>query len=431
MRQISLFLTFLLLPGVLSAQTRLWPAPRASVTRMMRNPGGPRWVDLGSTIVVETRGNSEQPGIGSITPVTISAKDEHLLAVFTKEPWEHVTSIPGLRVVARERGVGIVAVDRAAEAALERAANHSLKVGPVPWGKTLLIKSGGQPPAPPDPAVTTILSEVKPDEVLADIQHLVDFKSRYSTASTYHDAAAWAARKFASFGLKVERPTFEMSGRTSENVVASLEGTANTSETYLIGGHLDSISFSDVANAPGADDNASGSATVLAIAQVFARHRPRANLKFLLFGGEEEGLLGSAAYVNSLDEAARAAIKGVITLDMTGFHRQPEAGLMLEGKEISAPLTAAVARAAATYTTLKVERTLDAWGSDHMSFLDAGIPALLTFELEYPSNGHQHGPRDLMSIVDINQVVAITKADIAALIELAGPVGSPRSAAGK
>ena len=72
------------------------------------------------------------------------------------------------------------------------------------------------------------------------------------------------------------------------------------------------------APAPGADDNASGSAGVLEIARVLIGRSYRHDLSFVLFGGEEQGLFGSRHFVAALTPEERARIVGVVNMDMIG-----------------------------------------------------------------------------------------------------------------
>src|SRR5205085_1738470 len=82
------------------------------------------------------------------------------------------------------------------------------------------------------------------------------------------------------------------------------------------GGHYDSTS-TNTGNAPGADDNASGTAGVLELARVLAGEHFKSTIVFCGYAGEELGLLGSAAHADALT-AAGADVAGMINLDMIG-----------------------------------------------------------------------------------------------------------------
>ncbi|HVH22573.1 MAG TPA: M28 family peptidase [Pseudonocardia sp.] len=104
----------------------------------------------------------------------------------------------------------------------------------------------------------------------------------------------------------------------SRNVIAQT-GTGNADQVVMAGAHLDSV-----AEGPGINDNGSGSATLLEVATQLGPTPPVTNaVRFAFWGAEEEGLLGSTAYVQGLDEADRGRIALYVNLDMVG---SPNAG---------------------------------------------------------------------------------------------------------
>lgn len=372
--------------------------------------GATRWLGLGSTLVVEC---AQAPA--QARKLEVPAGAGFALVLSKHHPLDESHAPVAGRIVARHAGVALAAV---AAGPLPVPGERHLEVRAVSWNRVLVGPAravAGKAPA--SPHLDAMVSTVTAQQVQADIEKLVSFKTRHTLSQGYRDAADWCEAQLKAAGLETSRVAFAIGGRTAENVVGELKGEAG-GDVYIVGAHLDSINF-EGSEAPGADDNASGSACVLAIARAFRGKATKATIRFMFYGGEEEDLLGSTSYVKGLSAAERARIKGALVLDMTAFHRGA-AGLMLEGRAMSSGLADAVASAAAKYTALKVERTLEAWGSDHVPFLDEGIPALLTFELDYPENGNQHSGRDTMAIVDVEQAAAIARADVAALGSLVG-----------
>jgi Zn-dependent M28 family amino/carboxypeptidase len=102
--------------------------------------------------------------------------------------------------------------------------------------------------------------------------------------------------------------------RETVNVIAETPG-GDPNRVIVVGAHLDSVSAG-----PGINDNGSGSATILEIAEVFmAQDRvPRNKLRFMWYGAEEGGLIGSTVYVNSLSQAERDRIELMLNFDMVG-----------------------------------------------------------------------------------------------------------------
>ena len=99
---------------------------------------------------------------------------------------------------------------------------------------------------------------------------------------------------------------------TTTNVIA--ETTSGDSDNVIVvGAHLDSVGVG-----PGINDNGSGSATILEIAEQMSKVKPRNKVRFIWFGAEESGLLGSEAYVESLSQLERTQIAAMLNFDMVG-----------------------------------------------------------------------------------------------------------------
>jgi len=164
---------------------------------------------------------------------------------------------------------------------------------------------------------------------------------------------------------------------TAYNVVARPPGVA-TCET-VSGGHYDSVAVTG-----GADDNASGTSAVLELARVVAANDQEGANCFVLFGAEEFGLIGSEAFVDSLSDAEIVALRAMINLDVVGT----ESELQLIGDEDMIE-TARVAADEEGIATRPGEVPNGA-GSDHISFQEAGVPAVFF----YRNDDQIHTPQD-------------------------------------
>jgi hypothetical protein len=251
------------------------------------------------------------------------------------------------------------------------------------------------------------------------------------------------------------------------NVVATLPGeqAASRDRIYVVSGHYDSMP-SDPANpdkdAPGANDDASGTAISMELACVMSRHRFDATIVFMAVAGEEQGLLGSRAWVRDASEKG-LGIAGMITNDIVGNTRGADGKLernrirlFAEGvpplKELPEGVREALrtsgendlpTRQLARYVKEIGERYVPGmkvdlvWrrdrylrGGDHFPFLDAGYAALRFTE---PSEDwrHQHQDvrvvdgvqyGDLPEFVDFDYVAKVARLNGAALASLAlGP----------
>ncbi|MDT0350386.1 M28 family metallopeptidase [Pseudonocardia charpentierae] len=276
--------------------------------------------------------------------------------------------------------------------------------------------------AAPDPAVLRLLDGLSRDAFVADLETLAAHHTRRSDSSGFDEAATWAETVLADAGYSVTTQPVPRGGGRCRNVIADRPGAAaEPHEVVLVTAHLDSINLAGPAEpAPGADDNGSGSAGLLELARALADHPAALDLRLILFGGEEEGLFGSETYVAELPAADRARIRAVLNMDMIGGRNTAEAGVLLEGAEVSQDVIDALARAAATYTDLMVTTSLHPFNSDHVPFIDAGIPAVLTIEADDSANTRPHTAADTVAGVDPDLAIAILRMNVAYLVEALG-----------
>jgi Zn-dependent M28 family amino/carboxypeptidase len=188
-----------------------------------------------------------------------------------------------------------------------------------------------------------------------------------------------------TMALNVSLTSKPVDGR---NVIAFLEGSDPVlkDEAIVIGGHYDHIGFEKEHQAGsdyiynGADDNASGTSGVLAIAKAFATNResPKRSVIFVAFAGEEKGLLGSATYVAAprwpLEKTA-----AMLNLDM--ISRNDPDSLELIGARQNPGLAKIVRKEnkKVGFFLLESKRKRLDGGSDHASFFEKGIPVIFFF----------------------------------------------------
>jgi carboxypeptidase Q len=180
----------------------------------------------------------------------------------------------------------------------------------------------------------------------------------------------------------------------ASNVVAEIKGSEKPGEFVVLGAHLDSWELGT-----GALDNGCNAALVIdALRAIKASGlKPRRTMRFILFSGEEEGMMGSRAYAtvhrNELDNAAGVAIIDSGIGHVTGF--------TLGGrKDVANPVSAIVAPlkrfGADTLTTDEVE-----WGTDNFDFLLEGVPTMVANQEEGNYLINYHAVSDTYDKVDI------------------------------
>ena len=195
--------------------------------------------------------------------------------------------------------------------------------------------------------------------------------------------------------------------RDSQNVV----GRPQDGECRLIvGGHYDSVPAG-----PGANDNASGAATVVEIARVLAADGEFDDVCFLLFGAEELGLIGSARFVESLTPAEEQTLEAMLNFDMVGVGTQ----WLLSGSPGMTDLAAVEAdERGLDYV---VESSLPV-GSDHASFSNAGIPAVFLhrFSVVVSDDPNYHTAEDRAEHVQPTRMAEVADLGLAVIDVLLG-----------
>jgi hypothetical protein len=278
-----------------------------------------------------------------------------------------------------------------------------------------------------DPAVQEIVDLVDADTILADVQRLQDFVSRYSTYDSCFSAADWIMAKFNEYGLDSVYFQYHTGGH-APNVIGIKYGEIYPDSIYtVVCGHYDAISYMAPQTAPGADDNASGTTAALEAARVMQDYDFEYSIRFLAFSGEEFGLYGSEYYAQQASSAGDS-ILGVFNADMIAYSDATPEDLEVIGKISNPPcewLADFFIAAADTYTTLLTNKQLtSSWiPSDNQSFLDYGYPALLSIEDYGVVNPWYHSPGDTIGsgYNDNAFCTEVIKAHVAAAAIMAVP----------
>lgn len=257
-------------------------------------------------------------------------------------------------------------------------------------------------------------------DILTHITFLASDEMRGRETGTAEEAAAanYIADQFRSYGLDpaggegtyLQEFTVNMAAmnnphaatddtaaekRMARNVVGLLQGTGDSDELIIIGAHYDhlgmgsfgSLSTGEPSIHNGADDNASGTAGVLELAQYFAANRPETDLLFIAFSGEEMGLLGSQYYVDHPTVDLENAL-AMINMDMIG--RLTNDRLMIFGVATADKWESIINEA--NVDSLDLELVPDGTGSsDHTSFYYKDIPVLHYFT---DTHADYHRPSD-------------------------------------
>ena len=195
-------------------------------------------------------------------------------------------------------------------------------------------------------------------------------------------------RRLAENGATVRLHLEGRTGPAAEcvNTVASIRGAERPGETVLIGAHLDSWDLGT-----GATDNAAGAAAVIEAARLLAaaNARPRRTIRFVLFSGEEQGLLGSKAYVDR--HRAELPLHSAVFIVDTGSGRID--GLALQGRAEVEGVMRRVLEPVVPLGVVDTDLRLE-WGSDHLPFDEAGVPAFCFEQVQHDYSRNHHSEAD-------------------------------------
>lgn len=264
--------------------------------------------------------------------------------------------------------------------------------------------------------------------------------TRFTNSITpVYKATQYAYEWMAGAGLAVDYHPWSAGSYSNRNVVAVITGTLRPDEIVMAVAHLDSLSpaATRMTLAPGADDNASGSAAVLTMARIFSQYSFSRTVRLALFTGEEQGLLGSSVY------AAQARARGddivaVVNMDMIAWntpnssptldvHIRPASSAgYTDDLTLAGVFTNVVAAYGLSDQLIPTIHATGIWASDHASFWQQGYPAMLLIEDYTPPEGdfnpYYHTVSDTLSHLDMGYFTAFAKAALGTVAHLAHPI---------
>jgi hypothetical protein len=353
-----------------------------------------------------------------------------------------------------------------------------------------MIFAHGQTTINRDPEIEGMVKEVSPDSLQSYIKAMVTFGTRSTVSSTTDKkrgigvAREWVLMKFNQFATAsggrltafVDTSTYVADGKRVKtnvslgNTVATLKGTdPNDNRIFIISGHLDSrrTDVMDGTNdAPGANDDGSGSAAVLECARVMSKHSFPATIIFVTVSGEEQGLLGST-YMARKARVENWNIEAVLNNDIMGSNNSNETNIInntqvrvfsegLPSYDLSKQAkfirqfgleNDGKARQLARYVKEVGERYVDNLsvvmiyrndrflrGGDHSPYVDTGFTAVRITEMNENFN-HQHQDvrtekgvayGDLEEFMDFEYLRKNTALNLANLANLAKSPGMPQ-----
>jgi hypothetical protein len=285
-----------------------------------------------------------------------------------------------------------------------------------------------RPAAANDPTISALVDQVSQARLAAIVQRLQDFGTRNSRSDSVHRAADYLIGQFQSFGYPSEdifqHPFVVTIGGQpypQRNIVCIKPGTTRPDDIYVIGGHYDTTSNQALTAAPGADDDGSGTAAVVAMAEILADVPLDATVMFATWAAEEQGFVGSQAWVNyALGEGYD--IQLYMNIDACGYQGDPDNIVKLFSNAQSMSFNTQMQNLCLKYTDLVPVIVSPIPFSDHVPFQNAGFP--FTYSIEEDITPFIHTPNDLLSTIDMAYFQKIVQTNLASLVTFAGITGS-------
>lgn len=315
------------------------------------------------------------------------------------------------------------------------------------WALIKLSTFGWNFFAPAYPGGATLTSPGKLEEDVAMLSVSIGPRDLYNNnRDRLRAAEVYIAARLRAAGCRVEFQDYPVSGTRARNIIGIKRGVSTPGEEIIIGAHY------DTENNPGADDNASGVAGLLALADYARGKSYSRTVKFVAFTNEEPPFfrtpeMGSAVYAKAARERGDG-IKAVLVLEMIGFFSEkhfsqrypPLIGPFLPSKgnyiaQISdlgsRRLAKRIDRAYREASRLPLQSvTLPAFVpgvdfSDHRNFWKEGYPAVMFTDTAFYRSPHYHKSTDLPGTLDFAYMAAFVDGLRAALDDLAGEAGPP------
>jgi hypothetical protein len=280
-----------------------------------------------------------------------------------------------------------------------------------------------------NPTIQTIINQTNIDsltrfvrELSGDIQTIIGgapytILSRHKNQPGNNMAANYIKQKLNSYGLATFDQNFSGTGR---NVYGVQVGSTYPNKKYIICAHYDDMPSGTTA--PGADDNASGTAAVIEAARIFTQYNSKYTIIYALWDEEEQGLIGSAYYAlqayNSGD-----SIMGVINMDMIAYDSNSDNKAEIHTRPIanSIALKDKMLEINTLYSTGLTLSTINpgATYSDHASFWNRSYGAILLIELDGDFNAYYHTVNDKIQYFNMPYYLKMSKAAIGTVATLA------------
>jgi bacterial leucyl aminopeptidase len=252
-------------------------------------------------------------------------------------------------------------------------------------------------------AITPLVPQLQASNIAQTIIDMSAFTNRYYTTTAGVNASDWLKNKWSTMAAgrsDITVTQFTHSSYPQKSVILTINGTDNASEVVVLGAHLDSINTNgttETTRAPGADDDASGIASMTEALRVMlaSNYKPRRTIKMIGYAAEEVGLRGSQD-IATWHKNNNVNVIGVMQLDMTNYKGSPSDIYMYTDYTDSAQNDFVVKLIQTYQPTLTIGYDRCGYGcSDHASWTAQGYWSSMPFETAFTQdNPYIHSAND-------------------------------------
>ena len=301
--------------------------------------------------------------------------------------------------------------------------------------------------------IAELVSQVDEASLLSFMETIVGERNAISSPEHLADVRAFINETFTNADLQTENHEFVFSSTTMYNVLGRKQGAKEEATTYIIDGHFDGVQGS-----PAADDNGSAVAGMLEALRILSQYSFEHSIRFIGFDAEELGLIGSNRYIQNGIKPFES-IEGVLNFEMIGYYSDepntqtlpfgfdmlfPAAAQQVADDEFrgnfitvvgNAPSNSLLESFTSASSSYVPELNLvsvavpgdgsiapDLRRSDHASFWDNNIKALMLTDGANFRNLNYHTPGDSIGTLNFEFMKNVVKATIATAAELAVPI---------
>lgn len=300
--------------------------------------------------------------------------------------------------------------------------------------------------------IQALVDQVDSVRLVGDLTFLEGVRHRTTGAAHLQETKDFLWFGFLDKALETTGQSFSYGGYSAQNIMGRQPGTSTNGDTYLLGGHFDTVD-----DAPGADDNGSAVAGMMEAMRILSQYPTKKSIKYIGFDLEEAGLIGSQRYVQEGIKADENLL-GTIIFEMIGYYSEapnsqtlptgfnllfPNAYAEVQSQNFKGNFITNVGKQGGSAAlmqqyktnadafvpalrTINVEApnawqslTPDLGRSDHAPFWVANIPAIMLTDGANFRNPNYHTPNDIVSTIDFTFMSNVVKGAVATLAQLA------------